>query len=66
MSAHTPGFWSVTYFNHATEKRHAIIEGIDEYTADKVVDKFGENGDQFHRLPEVRKERATSQAEGGA
>jgi hypothetical protein len=46
----------VSYFNPGTGRRHPLIEGVDEYTADQVVDRFGDNGDEFHRLPEVRKE----------
>jgi len=55
---HPPGPWLVTYYNPATERRHTLIDGVDEYTADKVVDRFGDNGDEFNRLPEVRKELA--------
>jgi hypothetical protein len=55
---HQPGPWTVTYFNPGTGRRHPIIEGVNEYTADAVVDRFGDNGDEFHRLPEVRKEFA--------
>ena len=59
MSAqHTPRPWSVTYYNPGTERRHVLIDNIDERTADAVVDRFGDNGDAFHRLPEVRKECA--------
>jgi len=55
---YAPGPWLVTYYNPATEKRHSIIENIDEATADAVVDRFGDNGDAFCRLPDVRKECA--------
>ena len=59
MSAqHTPGPWLVTYFNTGTGQRHTLIDNIDEETADAVVMRFGDKGDKFHRLPEVRKECA--------
>jgi len=56
--------WIVTYYNPVTEKRHVLIDDIDEHTADAVVDRFGDEGDQYHRLPEVRKERAVEATEG--
>lgn len=59
-ATHQPGPWTVTYFNPATGRRPSLIEGVDEHTADLVVDRFGDNGDRFHRLPDVRKERAAS------
>lgn len=58
MSAHTPGPFLVSYFNPGTGQRHTLIDDINEETADAVVARFGEEGDRFHRLPEVRKERA--------
>jgi len=60
MSAHTKGPWLVTYLNPLDNRRHTLIDNIDEETADAVVLKFGDTGDQFHRLPEVRKERAAA------
>lgn len=55
---HVTGPWAVTYYNPVTERRHVLIEDIDEGTADKVVAQFGDKADAFHRLPEVRKELA--------
>lgn len=48
--------FQVTYFNPITERRHVLIDEIDKATADAVVAKFGDQGDQYHRLPEVQKE----------
>lgn len=48
--------WQVTYFNVGTQQRHALIDNIDEATADAVVERFGPNGDEFHQMPDVRKE----------
>lgn len=55
---HTPGPWLVTYYNPGTKQRHTLIDDVDEATADKVVARFGENGEPYCCMPEVRKERA--------
>jgi hypothetical protein len=55
---HTPMPWQVTYYNPDTKQRHVLIDDIDEATADKVVEAFGDNGKPFNRLPKVRKECA--------
>lgn len=66
MSAtHKPGPWIVTYYNLALDRRCTLIDNIDEATADAVVDKFGDNGDVFHRLPEVRKELVAAEQHSG-
>jgi len=49
--------WQVTYFNTGTGRRHVLIDGLPEADADCVVERFGDAGDEFHRLPQVRKER---------
>lgn len=57
MAPHTiTGAWQVTYFNPVTERRHVLIDDIDEATADAVLAKFGDAGDPYCRMPEVRKE----------
>lgn len=54
----TDSNWLVTYFNPMTGQRHVLIDNIDEQTADAVVQRFGDNGKEFCRMPEVRKEQA--------
>jgi hypothetical protein len=50
------GPWQVSYLNPLTGRRHVLVDDIDEATADAVVARFGPDADEFHRLPEVRKE----------
>lgn len=52
--------WMVTYFNPMDNHRHCLIDCLDEQTADAVVERFGDNGDEFNRMPEVRKELMAS------
>lgn len=68
MSAPQPSPpWTVTYLNPVTGKRHVLIDDIDDTTADAVMRKFGDQGDEFHRLPGLRKESAAlAHATGGA
>lgn len=60
----TPGPWLVTYYNAGTGKRHTLIDDIDEATADAVVERFGDSGKPYNRLPGVRKERAAQHTPG--
>jgi len=62
MNTQIHGPWQVTYFNPATGQRHTLIDAIDEATANRVVETFGDNGEAFNRLPEVRKERTPGAA----
>jgi hypothetical protein len=48
--------WKVTYFNPMLGKRCDLIDNVDSETADGVIARFGDGGDEFCRLPEVRKE----------
>jgi hypothetical protein len=50
--------WQVTYFNYALGKRCVLIDELDdEATADAVVERFGDNGNPYCRMPEVKKEK---------
>lgn len=48
--------FQVTYLNTLLGRRCLLIDKIEEVKADEVVQKFGDNADANHRLPEVRKE----------
>lgn len=52
-----PAVWRVTYFNPVTDKRHVLIDDIDEATADAVVARFGDTAGPYFRLPDVAKEQ---------
>jgi len=58
MTTEISGPFFVTYYNALLDRRCTLIDNLDEETADAVVEKYGDNGDKFHRMPEVRKERA--------
>lgn len=49
--------WQVSYFNVVLGYRCVLIDLIDEFTADAVVRRFGDEGDEYNRLPDVRKEK---------
>lgn len=49
--------WKVTFYNPLVNRRCELIDFVDEAAADLVVARFGDAGDEFHRLQQVRKEQ---------